>query len=88
MKAPRDWRPLWRRLLSWKQLDADIELPPPDPNSKDPLTHVTEQFITATAVRAGQLDWDRVEELVEQANGIPDVVGTGIKNAATSAAFE
>jgi L,D-transpeptidase ErfK/SrfK len=71
-----------------EQLDADIDLPPPDPNSKDPLTHVTEQFIVATAVRAGQLDWDLVEELVERANGIPEVVGTSIKNAATSAAFE
>jgi L,D-transpeptidase ErfK/SrfK len=70
-----------------EQLDADVELPPPDPNSKDPLTHVTEQFIVATAERAGQLDWDLIEELVERANGIPEAVGTGIKNAATGAAF-
>ena len=69
-------------------LDADLELPPPDPESKDPLTHVTEQFIAATAERAGQLDWDLVEELVGRSDGIPDVVGTRIKNAATSAAFE
>ncbi len=71
-----------------EQLDADVDLPPPDPNSKDPLTHMTEQFIAATAERAGQLDWDVVEALVERANGIPEVVGAGIKNAATSAAFE
>ena len=71
-----------------EQLDADVELPPPDPNSKDPLTYVTEQFIAATAVRAGQLDWDRIEELVRRSDGIPETVGTGIKNAATSAAFE
>jgi L,D-transpeptidase ErfK/SrfK len=71
-----------------EELDADIDLPPPDPNSKDPLTHVTEQFIVATAVRAGQLDWDLVEKLVERSNGIPEAVGIGIKNAATSAAFE
>jgi L,D-transpeptidase ErfK/SrfK len=70
------------------ELDADVELPPPAPNPKDPLTHVTEQFIVATAERAGQLDWDLVEELVERANGIPETVGTGIKNAATSAASE
>ena len=69
-------------------LDADIELPAPDPESKDPLTHVTEQFIAATAERAGRLDWDRVEELVGRSDGIPEVVGTRIKNAATSAAFE
>ena len=80
--------PVEETLEHLEQLDADIDLPPPDPNSKDPLTHVTEQFIAATAVRAGQLDWDLIEKLVERANGIPEVVGTGIKNAATSAAFE
>jgi L,D-transpeptidase ErfK/SrfK len=69
-------------------LDADVDLPPPDPGGKDPLTYVTEQFVIATAERAGQLDWDLVEELVRLSNGIPETVGTGIKNAATSAAFE
>jgi L,D-transpeptidase ErfK/SrfK len=71
-----------------EQLDADVNLPPPDPDSKDPLTHVTEQFVVATAERAGQLDWDLVEELVWRADGIPAAVGTRIKNAATGAAFE
>ncbi len=71
-----------------EQLDADVELPASDPLARDPLTYVTEQFVAATAVRAGRLDWDHVEELVERSNGIPEVVGTGIKNAATSAAFE
>lgn len=71
-----------------EQLDADIELPEPEYVNKDPLTHVTEQFIAATSERAGQLDWDRVEELVGRSDGIPEVVGTRIKNAATSAAFE
>jgi hypothetical protein len=71
-----------------EELDADVELPALDPESKDPLTHVTEQFIAATAERAGQLDWDRVEELVGRSDGIPEVVGTRIKNAATSAASE
>ena len=80
--------PAGEMLEHLEELDADIDLPPPDPNSKDPLTHVTEQFIVATAVRAAQLDWDLVEELVERSNGIPEVVGTGIKNAATSAAFK
>jgi len=55
---------------------------------KDPLTYVTEQFIVTTAERPGQLDWDRVEELVNRSEGIPTSVGQGIKNAATSAAFE
>jgi L,D-transpeptidase ErfK/SrfK len=71
-----------------EELDADVELPAPNPESKDPLTHVTEQFIAATAERAGQLDWDLIEELIGRSDGIPEVVGTRIKNAATSAAFE
>jgi L,D-transpeptidase ErfK/SrfK len=80
--------PVDETLEHLEELDADIDLPPPDPNSKDPLTHVTEQFIAATAEQAGQLDWDRVELLVERSDGIPEVVGVRIKNAATSAAFE
>jgi len=74
-------------------LDADVELPDVESLSKDPLTYVTEQFIAATAERAGQLDWDIIEALVERSDGVPEAVGisikgTGIKNAATSAAFE
>jgi L,D-transpeptidase ErfK/SrfK len=69
-------------------LDADIELPKVDWVSKDPLTHVTEQFINATAEQAGELDWDHIERMVERSDGIPAAVGRRIKNAATSAAFE
>lgn len=74
-------------------LDADVDLPNVVSPSKDPLTHVTEQFIRATAERAGQLNWDVIETMVERSDGIPEVVGisingAGIKNAATSAAFE
>lgn len=71
-----------------EKLDADIEVPETSSPGKDPLTQVTEQFIAATAVRAGQLDWDLVEVLVERADGIPEAVGTSIENAATSAAFD
>ncbi len=71
-----------------EQLDADIEIPEVEFVSKDPLTHVTEQFITVTAVRPGQLDWNLVEVLVERSDGIPVAVGVSIKNAATSAASE
>ncbi|MBT8103593.1 MAG: L,D-transpeptidase family protein [Gammaproteobacteria bacterium] len=71
-----------------EKLDADIELPEVSSPSKDPLTQVTEQFITATAERAGQLDWDLVEAVVKRSDGIPESVGVSIKNAATSAAFE
>jgi L,D-transpeptidase ErfK/SrfK len=69
-------------------LDADVELPEVVSLSKDPLTHVTEQFIKVTAERPGYLDWDRIELLVEQSDGIPAIVGSRIKNAATSAATE
>jgi hypothetical protein len=62
-------------------LDVVVEI-------KDPLTYVTEQFIETTAERAGQLDWQLVEQLVNRSEGIPTSVGQGIKNAATSAAFE
>ena len=55
---------------------------------KDPLTYVTEQFITVTGSRAGVLDWNEVELLIERSDGIPAAAGTGIKNAATSAAFQ
>ena len=80
-----------------ESLDADIELPDIESVSKDPLTYVTEQFIAATEERAGRLDWDVVEALVARSDGIPEIVGAGIgadikeagiKNAATSAAFE
>jgi L,D-transpeptidase ErfK/SrfK len=71
------------------ELDADIELEPLIADSnKDPLTYATEQFIVATAERAGQLDWDMLEELVDRSSGVPETVGAGIKNAAASAAFE
>ena len=81
-----------------EELDADVEQPAVETFSKDPLTHLTEQFIAATTERAGQLDWDIVEALVARSDGIPETVGviikqtaaddTGTKNAATSAAFE
>lgn len=55
---------------------------------KDPLTSATEQFVAATVDRPGEVDWTLVEETVSRANGLPVIVGGGIKNAATSAAFE
>ena len=57
-------------------------------DGKNPLTHVTEQFIVATAERRGQLDWSLVEAAIARSDGMPVAVGEGIKNAATSAAFE
>ncbi len=61
---------------------------PVDIAVKDPLTYVTEQFIAATDVRSGELDWHRVEALIERSDGMPSAVGRGIKNAAASAAPE
>ncbi len=71
-----------------EKLDADTELPDLNSESKNPLTQMTEQFIAVTAERAGQLDWGLVELLVKRSDGIPETVGTSIKNAAASAAFE
>ena len=55
---------------------------------KNVLTALTEQFVAATNTRAGELDWQRAEMLLDRADGIPVLVGKTIKNAATSAAFE
>ncbi len=52
------------------------------------LTALTEQFVAATNTRAGVLDWQRAEELLDRADGIPVLIGRTIKNAATSAAFD
>jgi L,D-transpeptidase ErfK/SrfK len=57
-------------------------------NEKNPLTYVTEQYIVATADRAAKLDWSLAEDAVQRSDGMPLTVGTGIKNAATSAASE
>ena len=65
--------------------DEEVET---DVQAKDPLTYVTEQFITVTGSRAGQLDWDEVEVLIDRSDGIPAAAGNGIKNAATSAASQ
>jgi len=56
--------------------------------ARDPLTIVTEQFITVTGERAGELDWHLVEEILGRSDGIPVAVGQRIKNAAASAASE
>ncbi len=71
-----------------EELDADTRPPDMTETGKDPLTLATERFIEVTAERAGELDWDRVEWLVERSDGIPEAVGSRIKNAATGAAFE
>ena len=55
---------------------------------RDPMTLMTEQFVSVTANRAGELDWALAETQLNAADGIPANVGSAIKNAAASAAFE
>ncbi len=69
-----------------EEVDVVVEDLPND--GKDPLTFATEQFVVATAERAGELDWSLVEAAISRSDGMPVAVGAGIKNAATSAAFE
>lgn len=66
---------------------GDVE-PAFEAAQKGPLTYVTERFIAATSERPGVLDWLLAEEVVHRADGMPVVVGSGTKNAATSAASE
>ena len=42
---------------------------------KNPLTNMTELFISATGERAGELDWYLAEEIVGRSDGIPASVG-------------
>lgn len=55
---------------------------------RDPLTTLTEKFVAMTNDRPARFDWDAAEGLLVRADGVPVVVGRGIKNAATSAAFK
>jgi len=59
-----------------------------EPQQRDRMTLLTEQFVAATNARPGELDWNAAEELLDRASGIPLPVGRSIKNAATSAASE
>ena len=58
------------------------------PFLRDRLTTLTEQFVTATNARPGELYWDIAEQLLERADGVPTLAGRQIKDAATSAASE
>jgi len=70
--------------ITTEVLSEDAKLSP----ERNMLTVLTEQFVAATNTRAGELDWQRAEMLLDRADGIPVLVGKTIKNAATSAAFE
>ena len=78
-------------VLKVEALLAESEVQPVEDGdivARDPLTIVTEQFITVTGERAGELDWYLVEEILGRSDGIPVAVGQSIKNAAASAASE
>ena len=78
-------------VLKVEALLAESEVQPVEDGdivARDPLTIVTEQFITVTGERAGELDWYLVEEILGRSDGIPVAVGQRIKNAAASAASE
>ncbi len=78
-------------VLKVEALLAESDVQPVDDSdivARDPLTIVTEQFITVTGERAGELDWYLVEEILGRSDGIPVAVGQRIKNAAASAASE
>jgi L,D-transpeptidase ErfK/SrfK len=67
--------------------DADQPVVEP-PVIRNALTALTEQFVAATNEQPGMLDWDKAEDLLARADGIPAVAGRKIKDAATSAASE
>ncbi len=63
------------------------------PPVRDAMTDLTERFVAATQTRAGKLDWDIAQSLIDDATGIPGVAGAAVvvaskKNAATSAASD
>lgn len=58
------------------------------PAARSALTAMTQMFVVATSERAGMLDWDMAEDLLDRADGIPAVAGRKINDAATSAASE
>ena len=72
-------------LLAESDVQPDDDV---DTVARDPLTMVTEQFITVTGDLAGKLDWYLAEDIVGRSDGIPVAVGQSIKNAAASAAPE
>ncbi len=58
------------------------------PPERNAMTAMTQMFVVATSDRAGMLDWDVAEELLQRADGMPAVAGRKINDAATSAASE
>lgn len=55
---------------------------PPLPPTKDSMTMLTEQFVAATDLRPGQLDWQAAQLVLDRASGIPAPVGHAIEDVA------
>ena len=68
-----------------KTNEEEIVVAPP---VRDAMTALTEQFVLATNLTPGRLDWDVAEQMLERADGIPAIAGRKINDAATSAASE
>jgi L,D-transpeptidase ErfK/SrfK len=68
-----------------KMNEEEIVVAPP---VRDAMTALTEQFVLATNLTPGRLDWDVAEQMLERADGIPAITGRKINDAATSAASE
>ncbi|MAD91433.1 MAG: hypothetical protein CMQ54_01730 [Gammaproteobacteria bacterium] len=45
---------------------------------KDPMTYITEQFVSATKNRSGKLDWKIIENVTNHLDGIPVIVGKSL----------
>ena len=75
-----------------ERVDAELGLggdkgaeEPPLPPVKDSMTMLTEQFVAATDLRPGELDWRAAQLVLDRASGIPAPVGRAIENAAANA---
>ena len=80
-------RPLEKKLIEPEKIREYIPTIDEDKSSlnvnekfKDPLTHVTEQFILATKKRRGKLDWRIIERATKEMNGIPVIAGKSLSN--------
>ena len=80
-------RPLEKKLIEPEKIREYIPTIDEDKSSlnvnekfKDPLTHVTEQFILATKKRRGKLDWRIIERATKELNGIPVIAGKSLSN--------
>lgn len=63
---------------------AEAVAEPPLPPTKDSMTMLTEQFVAATDLRPGQLDWQAAQLVLDRASGIPAPVGHALEDVAVT----